>query len=422
MKAVQCLLPVMLVFILLLSASGAQAAHAGTLAATDIGDPSRQMLVLLHLPPPHYRAGGDSSGAYDDGLGRSGRLRIATHLAKAHGLTLVTDWPMPLLGVDCYVLAAPGGRSVEDEAQQLSRDPAVEWSQPMNLYHTQAAAGTKDPLVRAQPGVPRWRLADLQAMATGKNVIVAVVDSQIDATHPDLAGQVRTMRDFAPGRPSAGERHGAGVAGIIAARQGSGKGVVGVAPRTRLMGLRACWQTDATAAGTVCDSLTLAQALHFAIDNNAQVINLSLSGPNDALLGRLIDVARARGITVVGAYDPAAPRGGFPADHAGVVAVSDTLVDPPRPGLYTAPGRDIPTTEPGARWSLANGSSYAAANVSGLIALMRERDSRSSKDHLLVASRSGGGAIDACAPVVPALGPCDCECARTIGLAVESRS
>ena len=73
----------------------------------------------------------------------------------------------------------------------------------------------------------------------------------------------------------------------------------------------------------MCDTLSLAKALYFAIGHDAQVINLSLSGPPDPLLGRLIDVALARGIVVVGALDPNAADGGFPASHPGVVAVSD---------------------------------------------------------------------------------------------------
>ena len=390
-------------------------------AAAAPGDPSRQVLVLLRLPAQHFRPGTDYGDAYDDRLGRTGRLRIVGRLARAHGLTLVTDWPMPLLGVDCYVLEAPAGHSIEETAETLAKDPQVAWSQPMNLYHVQGRAGLGDPLFRAQPAAGQWRLSDLHQMSSGRNVMVAVIDSQIDVTHPDLVGQVRLSRDFAPGRPSAGELHGTGVAGVIAARGDNGLGIVGVAPGAQLMALRACWQPNAAAPATVCDSLTLAEALHFAIENKAQVINLSLSGPPDLLLGRLVDVAEARGITVVGAFDPAAPDGGFPASHAGVVAVSDAPVESPRPGLYSAPGRDIPTTQPGGRWSLVNGSSYAAAHVSGLMALMREHSTAASHGRILVAAKSGGGAIDACASLVRAHGPCDCDCAHTQRLAAEPR-
>ncbi len=387
----------------------------GNTAAPEAGDTSRQVLVLLRLPPQHFRPGADYGGAYDDNLGHSARLRIAGRLARTHGLILVTDWPMPLLGVDCYVLAVPEGRSIEAEVDTLARDPDVAWSQPMHLYRAQGGAATpNDPLFRAQPSTVQWRLADLHRLATGRNVLVAVVDSQVDAAHPDLVGQVRVARNFAPGRPSTGEQHGTGVAGIIAARGDNGLGIVGVAPQARLMALRACWQPNPGAWATVCDSLTLAEALHFAIENKAQVINLSLSGPPDALLGRLLDIAEARGMTVVGAFDPAAPGGGFPASHAGVLAISDMAVEAPRAGLYSAPGRDIPTTQPGGRWSLVNGSSYAAAHVSGLMALMRERDPSAARGRVLVVARFGGGAIDARASLARIAGSCDRDCATRL--------
>jgi len=84
MKAVQCLLR-LCGFILSLSASALRRSRRD-LAATDIGDPSRQMLVLLHLPPPHYRAGGDSSEPMmmDWAVGATENRHP---LAKAHGLT-----------------------------------------------------------------------------------------------------------------------------------------------------------------------------------------------------------------------------------------------------------------------------------------------------------------------------------------------
>ena len=62
-----------------------------------------------------------------------------------------------------------------------------------------------------------------------------------------------------------------------------------------------------------------------------------------------------------------------------------------------APGKDIPTTEPGGRWFLVSGNSYAAAHVSGLFALLRERSPRTLSGTVLVSARSGGGVIDACA-------------------------
>jgi hypothetical protein len=389
------------------------------------GEDAREVLVLIRTPPAHFRPTGAYGDAYDDGLGRSARHRIAAQLARAHGMKLVTDWPMPLLGLDCYVMSAPPGQSATEAAALLSRDPGVAWSEPMHLYRGEGMSPPRpippdDPLFRAQPAATQWRLADLYQMSTGRNVVVAVIDSQVERSHPDLIGQIQTDQSFVPGPPVLGEDHGTGVAGVIAARANNGLGIAGVAPGAKLMTLRACWQTAHESAATLCDTLSLAKALHYAIDHRAQVINLSLGGPPDTLLGRLIDVALARGVAVVGAYDRTLPDGGFPASHHGVVAVSDAPVASSSPDLYTAPGRDVPTTQPGGRWSLVNGSSFAAAHVSGLIALARQAGAREQdvprerRAPILVAARTGGGAIDSCATLLRALGPCDCSCASPV--------
>jgi len=163
----------------------------------------------------------------------------------------------------------------------------------------------------------------------------------------------------------------------------------------------------------VCDSFSLVKALYFAAEQKADVINMSLSGPDDRLLGALLKTVMERGSVVVTAFDPKRPNGGFPASMPGVLAVSDTVVAPSRGRVYTAPGRDVPTTQPGDRWFLVNGSSFAAAHVSGLVALLRQE--RPSAALSLVSARAGGGAIDACATLVRAARGCDCGCAQAAG-------
>jgi subtilisin family serine protease len=368
-----------------------------------------QVLVLFRAPPPHFRAGADYGGGYSDLQGRAARERLARQIARQRRLILVTGWPMPLLGLDCYVMQAPPGRSADEVASQLSADPNVAWAEPMNLYRGQSARHA-DPLFPLQPAATQWRLGDLHEISTGQHVRVAVIDSQVDASHPDLAGQVALQEDFVAGRPAAAaERHGTGVAGVIAARADNGQGIVGVAPRARLMALRACWQ-EPRGPAAVCDSLSLAKALVFAIEHRAQVINMSLSGPPTLLLGKLIDAAVTRGAAVVAAYDPALPGGGFPASHPGVIAVSDQ----PRSvaAVLVAPGRDVPVPEPGGRWGLADGSSFAAAHVSGLLALLRQRGPVTRASLVLAAQQGAARAIDPCASLLRAFGPCACGCAR----------
>jgi subtilisin family serine protease len=320
---------------------------------------------------------------------------------------------MPILGVDCYLMATPRTTTPEAAAADLSHDPRVAWSEPLHVYKGQSAP-PNDPLFPAQPAAKVWRLADLHGVATGKNVKVAVVDSRIDLQHPDLAGQVQVSRDFLPDHPGGPESHGTAVAGVIAARADNRLGIAGVAPGARLMALRACWQEPAQ-PGALCDTLSLARALSFAIENGAQVINLSLSGPQDTLLARLLDVAITRGTTVVGAADPNLARGGFPASHAGVIAVGMDG-DPAARGFVTAPGRDVPTTEPNGRWGLVTGSSFAAAHVTGLAALIRERDRHAPEVGSLFVTR-GGGEIDACSTLQRVSGACDgCGCPRAAAL------
>lgn len=373
--------------------------------AADSADTSRQILVMLKMPPNHYRPGSAYSGSYGSAATQGARNRIAAKIARRHGFALVDNWPMPLLGVDCFVMTLPDGLAPQAAVEQVSRDADVAWSQPLQLYHAQAAKPAGDPLLAAEPAAVQWHLAALHRVSTGRGVSVAVIDSRIDAAHPDLSGQVVLSQDFVSGHGLAPEQHGTAVAGVIAAREGEG-GIVGIAPRARLMGLRACWQQST--AATVCDTLSLAKALQFAIDHRARVINMSLSGPRDMLLERLVDIGLARGETVVAAFDTSVPDGGFPASEPGVIAVGN-LNSPGLPQrVFLAPGRDIPTTAPGGGWTLVDGTSYAAAHVSGLLALMNERQPAGA--NALVRAR--GGSLDACASLTAANHMCSCDCAE----------
>ena len=245
---------------------------------------------------------------------------------------------MPMIGVDCFVMAVPQGRSTESAADELSMDNKVAWAEPVQLYHAQeAAASHNDPLYPAQPAAKAWDLADLHRLTTGRGIKVAVIDSGIQANHPDLAGQLIVNRNFVSGQAEVAEDHGTGVAGVIAAKSDNGIGIAGVAPGARLLGLRACWQERAATATTVCDGLSLAKAFYFAVQAKADVINLSLSGPDSRLLRALLDAALSRGSIVVTAYDSAKPGGGFPASVPGVIAVSDhSFAGDRRPGLHGA--------------------------------------------------------------------------------------
>ena len=298
-------------------------ARADSGPAVDPSAPdSQQVLVLFELPPPHFRADGNYAPGYADASGKVARRRLAISIARGNGLTLVDDWPLPLLGVDCYVMDVPPSDRAEDVAARLARDPRVAWAQPMHVFRS---LGHDDPLLAVQPAAAEWRLSDMHATATGRDVRVAIVDSGVQLDHPDLAGQVVDHASFAGDRGEHVEAHGTAVAGIVAARADNHLGIAGIAPEARLLALRAC--REGSARETTCSTLGIALALHAAIDRGAQVINLSLGGPFDRLIEQLVAAALSRGIPVVAAADRSVAAGGFPASVPGVARQSSTRME-----------------------------------------------------------------------------------------------
>ena len=391
--------------------------------SVDSNSLERQVLVLLRLPAPHFRPDASYTGSYDRGAGSDARRKIAERIATQYGLKVIDGWPVAALGVDCFVMEAPGDVAPAQIVEKLSLDPAVESAQQMQLFRVLA----RDPLYPLQPSAKLWHLGDLHKITTGRHVRVAEIDTGVDVNHPDLTGQVAVARNFVDGRHDVAEWHGTAIAGIIAARADDGTGIAGIAPQAKFLALRACWQATAPGdAAALCSSFTVARALQFALDENAQVINLSLGGPRDRLLERLLDIALSRGITIVGAADPELGNGGFPASHRGVLAVAGDDGHDVAGDILLAPGRDIPTTMAGQKWGFVTGSSFAAAHVTGLVALLREIAPELRPDQLreALAPRVLRGTsddrrviVDACEAVRRAAGICACACtvARDIG-------
>lgn len=380
----------------------------------------RQVLVMLRAAPAHFRPDADYAGGYGSGAGRAARRQIAETVAAQYDLSIIDRWPMPALGVDCFVMAARGDAVIGSLVEKLSLDPRVESAQSMHLFHVLAY---NDPLYPLQPSAKLWHLSELHKIATGKDVRVAQIDTGVETDHPDLDGRKVETRNFVDAGPGVAEEHGTAVAGIIIATGNNGIGIVGVAPEARLFALRACWETAERVQPAVCSSFTLAKALQFALEANAQVINLSLGGPHDRLLERLLDNALARGVAVVGAADPHVRDGGFPASHPGVLAIAGDDAQDVAADILRAPGRDIPTTVVGHRWDFVSGASFAAAHMTGLVALLRELapDLPAQQIRALLAPKAMSGLaaaadkheiVDACAAVRRVTGACACGCSQ----------
>ena len=280
---------------------------------------------------------------------------------------------MPAIGVRCFLAEVEAGQTPVEVATRLAADPRVESAQPVQVFR---ALAHDDPYYELQTSAKSIRLDELHKLSTGKNVLVAEIDTGVDLRHPDLQGQLTEAKNFVDGTEYAAEMHGTSVAGIIVAKADNGIGIVGIAPGARLMPLRACWQKAQDAGSALCSSFTLAKAIQYALTQHAQVLNLSLAGPRDRLLERLIDKAIEQGSTVISALDPEAPAASFPATHPRVIAVASAGASTSFSGAILAPGDRILTTTPNASWGFVTGSSFATAHVTGLTALLLELSPR----------------------------------------------
>lgn len=363
----------------------------------------------------HFRAGSYASPSYSSRSAPPAQMRIARELAAEYGFTLVSDWPMPSIGVRCFVAEVPEGRSPEDVVARLAADPRVESAQTVQVFR---AAGHNDPYYELQANAKVLHLDELHRFATGKNVKVAQIDTGVELSHPDLKGQLFDERNFVEGTRYTPESHGTAVAGLIVAKADNGVGIVGVAPAASLMPLRACWENlaDSTA---LCSSFTLAKAMQWLLNNPPQVLNLSLTGPRDRLLERLIEKAIEQGITVVGAVDPDHPEDSFPATYPGVIAVGSTGTPVAVSGEVLAPGEHLITTTLNGSWGFMSGSSFAAAQISGVAALLHGSSRKLAPKDIAVilrehVRRSGDevGLVDACGAVASVYPALDCRCCQ----------
>ena len=236
-----------------------------------------------------------------------------------------------------------------------------------------AMAGKGDP---SQYVVGKLQLNEVHRIATGENVLVAVIDSEIDATHPDLAGSIVGQFD-AIVAPDAPDEHGTGMTGAIAAH----RKVIGVAPRARILAIHAFSPNAQSQAAT---SQSIVAGIDRAIQQGARVINMSFAGPYDPILQVALKKAHDNGVVLVAAAGNMGPKSPplYPAADENVIAVTatdgnDRLLAEANRGSHialAAPGVEVLETTPHAGYGFTTGTSVAAAHVSGVVALLIERE------------------------------------------------
>jgi type VII secretion-associated serine protease mycosin len=255
------------------------------------------------------------------------------------------------------------------------------------LLLTSAPTASADYVRDQQWVLDAYKMDATWALTQGEGVTVAVVDSGVDGSHPDLTGHVLQGKDFTGGGNAQEDvaGHGTGMASLIAGHghgAGNNAGMVGLAPKAKILPLRVLQNKDDD-----FEDDTWAEAVRYAVDNGAKVINLSLGGRGGRTLpsGReAIAYAQAHDVVVVAA---AGNDGGLtvnePAALPGVVSVGavdneGNLWDKSNIGeglTLVAPGVEIVSanTNRSDGYSLDSGTSDATAYVSATAALVRAK-------------------------------------------------
>jgi subtilisin family serine protease len=227
-----------------------------------------------------------------------------------------------------------------------------------------------------QYSLEKLRLLQAHSLATGDSILIAIIDSGVDVAHPELAGRVVDSFD-AIGSGDQVHPHGTAIAGAIVAHAR----LKGTAPAAQILAARAFGTHRGHNEGT---TFHIVKGIDWAVTRGARIINMSFAGANDPAVSRRLAEAKARGIVLIAAAGNAGPRSKplFPAADPNVIAVTATDEDD---GIFpaanrgrhiavAAPGVDLMLPAPEGAYQMTSGTSFAAAQISGAVALLLERN------------------------------------------------
>jgi subtilisin family serine protease len=326
----------------------------------------------------------------------------AQRVAADYSLRQVASWPIKELGVHCVVYEIPDSRPVAEVLAILTKDPRITLAQPLQEFHTLtggAAPGTyNDPLYGLQTNLVALGIPAAHERSQGAGVKIALIDTGVDSSHPDLRERISGTHSFvtpnSPTPATAGSyRHGTAMAGLIAAVANNKVGIVGIAPLARIEVFAACWQLEPNSDAAACNTFTLAQALAAALEARIPLINLSIGGPADPLLSALVQSGLKRGVIFVGssADEPDA----FPTNINGVIGVANSqggkLERNQGEATLAAPATHVLTLRPDGQYDFESGTSVAAAEMTGVVALLLSANERLRTDSIVSLLKNTAG-------------------------------
>ena len=303
-------------------------------------------------------------------------------VARRLQLTLLETQSFALTGRSLQRWRIDGTNSVRATLGGVKSFTRISTAQPNFLYRFGQSQPPAQPSAATQYVVPKLHLLEAHRITNGDDVLVAVIDSKIDGSHPDLAGVIVDEYDVL-GAPAPGHMHGTGMAGAIAAHNK----LVGVAPKVRLLAVRAFSGDKESAQGTTFNIL---KGLDWAASKNARIVNMSFAGPPDPMFRDMLAKAHARGIVLIAAVGNAGPHSPplYPAADPDVIGVTatdadDKLLPQANRGpqvTVAAPGVQVLEPAPDAGYQVTTGTSVAAAHASGVAALLLARNPKLTPD------------------------------------------
>jgi subtilisin family serine protease len=302
--------------------------------------------------------------------------------ARSMRLTRVESFTADGITTFRWKIPDPARRPVPTVIRALEAQSIVVAAQPNFFYKLQDQRsvqpdGTAAPSEgdAAQYALVKLRLPQAHALAKGEKVLVAVIDSAVDVEHPELEGMIAESYDAL----ETGDRaatHGTAVTGAIVAHAR----LMGVAPKASILAIRAFGVQGKNNEAT---SYSINKGIVWAVSRGARVINMSFSGPRDPSIEQRLKKAHEQGIVLIAAAGNAGPKSEplFPAAYPTVIAVTATDADDKifaganrgKHIAVAAPGVDLLLPAPGKAYQVTTGTSFAAAEVTGIVALLLER-------------------------------------------------
>ena len=313
----------------------------------------------------------------------------ALQQAQARGFQIQSDQVLQPLGERMVTLIVPAGLSTQRALQQLrAADPGGSYDFDHLFVQSQltpAQPPALPPPVQAARAATHAQGADvMSAMPDVVRIRVGLVDGGVDAEHPAFAAQ-RPRLSGCNGRPVP-SAHGTAVASLFVGRAAQ---FHGAAPGAELVAIDVYCGSDVP-GGRVRD---IVLALGELMGAGVRVINMSVVGPDNAVLAAVVRKVIARSIIVVAAAGNDGPGAAplYPAAYPGVVAV--TAVDAREKVLveagsgahvrFAAPGADMVAAVPGAMYTIVRGTSYASPLVAGLLARLLAQDGSVTVDEVV---------------------------------------